>query len=116
MAHAFSRPLLERFFALGTRRAEFFRRSNLRVIEYVTKVLGRQMLFAPDGLAMAVALEPDIVARSETHAVSIELNGRHTRGQTTVDWMDRSGRPASVEVILEVSQPRFVELMELGLR
>jgi purine nucleosidase len=116
MAYGFSPELLERFFTLGTPRAEFFRRSNEKIIAYVTQVLGRRTLFAPDGLAMAVALEPAIVERAEAHFVSVELHGRHTRGQTTVDWLDRSGRPPNVEVILEVNRARFCELMEMGLR
>lgn len=116
LAHGFPPALFERFFALDTPRAEFFRRSNRQIIAHAVEEMKRTMLYAPDGLAMAVALEPEIVRRSETHAVSVELHGQHTRGQTTVDWLDRGGQPANVEVILEVDQDRFVELMEAGLR
>jgi purine nucleosidase len=116
LAHGFGPELFQRFFSLGTPRAEFFRRSNARIIAHHLDVMRRTVLYAPDGLAMAVALEPAIVARSEWHAVSVELHGRHTRGQTTVDWQDRSGCPANVEIILEVDQQRFIELMEAGLR
>jgi purine nucleosidase len=115
MAYGFDPALLDKFFALGTRRADFFRRSNEKIIQYLTQVLGRRQLFAADGLAMAVALEPGIVTRAETHAVSVELGGRLTRGQTTVDWLNRSGRPANVEIVLEVNRERFIELMEAGL-
>jgi purine nucleosidase len=116
LAHGFEPELFQRFFALGTPRAEFFRRSNAKIIAHHLEVMRRTVLYAPDGLAMAVALEPEIVRRSEWHAVSVELHGRHTRGQTTVDWQDRSACPANVEIILEVDQQRFTELMEAGLR
>jgi purine nucleosidase len=116
LAHGFAPEVFERFFALGTPRAEFFRRSNAKIIAHHLEVMRRTVLYAPDGLAMAVALEPEIVRRSEVHAVSVELQGKYTRGQTTVDWMDRGGKPANVEIILEVNQPRFIELMEAGLR
>ena len=43
-------------------------------------------IFAADPLAMAVAVEPGIVTRSERRHVTVELAGPSTRGQTTVDW------------------------------
>jgi len=116
LAHGFSLDVVQRFFDLGTPKAEFFRKTNEKLIAYVTEVLGRGMLFAPDGLAMAVALEPAIVRHAELKPVSIELHGRHTRGQTVVDWLSRGGAPANVEIVLEVDTQRFIELMELGLR
>jgi purine nucleosidase len=63
------------------------RRSRL-----VQEKLGLAGLFAPDPLAMAVALEPEIVTRSELRPVTVELAGATTRGQTTVDWFGLSGR------------------------
>ncbi|MBL8093373.1 MAG: nucleoside hydrolase [Anaerolineales bacterium] len=116
LAHGFSAEVVQRFFKLGTPRAEFFRRTNEKLITYVTEVLGREMLFAPDGLAMAVALEPEIVKHAEVRPVTIELHGRHTRGQTVIDWLGRGGKPANVEIVLEVDLQRFISLMELGLR
>jgi purine nucleosidase len=115
MAHGFSLGLVEKWMGMETPRARFFQRISAQVIDYITNVLGRPMLFGADGLAMAVAIEPDIVRKAETHHVSVELNGRYTRGQTTVDWDDRGGRPANANIILEVDHGRFVELMKSGL-
>ncbi len=116
LAHGFSLDVVRRFFDLGTPRADFFRKTNEKLIAYVTEVLEREMLFAPDGLAMAVALEPEIVKRAEVRPVAIELHGRHTRGQTVIDWLGRGGRPANVEIVFDVDVDRFIELMEMGLR
>jgi purine nucleosidase len=56
------------------------------------------------------------VTKAEKHHVMVELHGQHTRGQTVVDWRDRSGRPANANIVLEVDHERFLALMELGLQ
>jgi purine nucleosidase len=115
MAHGFSGSLVEKWFAMNTPQAQFFKKTNQKVIEYITNILGRKMLFAADALAMSVAIEPSIVKKSEQHALTVELNGRFTRGQTTVDWMDMSKKPKKANIILEVDQERFIQLMENAL-
>ncbi len=115
MAHRFNGSLVEKWFALNTPQAQFFKKTNQRVIEYLTNILGRKMLFAADALAMSVAIEPSIVKKSEKHAMTVELNGRFTRGQTTVDWLNMSKNPKKANIILEVDQERFIKLMENAL-
>lgn len=87
------------------------RRITRRTIEFIHQFLGREALFAPDGLAVAVALEPGIVRKAEPHYVQVELAGHHTRGQTAVDWFDRSGREPNVNLVLEMDAKRVWELM-----
>ena len=115
MAHGFNSNLVEKWFTMNTPKAQFFKKTNERVVEYLTNILGRKMLFAADALAMSVALEPSIIKKSEQHALTVELNGHFTRGQTTVDWMDMSKKPKKVNIILEVDQERFIQLMENAL-
>jgi purine nucleosidase len=115
MAHGFNGSQVDKWFALNTPQAKFFKKTNQRVIEYLTNVLGRKMLFAADALAMSVALEPSIVKKSEKHALTVELNGRLTRGQTTVDWFNLNKKPQKANIILEVDQDRFIQLMENAL-
>jgi purine nucleosidase len=116
MAHGFAAEQVETLMAIDSARAEFFRRITRRTIEFIHQVLGRQALLAPDGLAVAVALEPDIVRKAETHYVQVELAGRHTRGQTTVDWFDRTGHEPNVNLVLEVDAKRLWELMQAAVR
>ena len=116
LAHVFTREVLKRFFNLGTPRAKFFQDTNQKILSYIEKRMSNDSLFAPDGLAMAVAVEPEIVTKSEKKYVSIELHGSQTRGQTVVDWSGRTGQPANTEIILELDQERFIQLMENGLR
>jgi purine nucleosidase len=114
--HVFNREALDRFFSLGTPRAKFFHDTNQKILTFIRERLGQDMLFAPDGLALAVAVEPGIVKKSEKRTVSIELHGSQTRGQTVVDWYGSTGQPPNTEIILEVDQNRFIQLMENGLK
>ncbi len=116
MAHGFTAEQVETLMAMDSPRAEFFRRITRQTIESVHHALGRHELLAPDGLAMAVALEPDIVRKAETHYVQVELAGHHTRGQTTVDWFDQTGNEPNVNLVLEVDAERLWELMEAAVR
>lgn len=116
MAHGFSTEQIETLMAIDSPRAEFFGRITRRTIEFIRSVLGRRVLFAPDGLAVAVALEPDIVHKAETHYVQVELAGHHTRGQTTVDWFDRTQNEPNVNLVLEVDAERLWELMQAAVR
>lgn len=116
VAHVFTRATLERFFNLGTPRAKFFHDTNQIIMNFVKERLGEDILFAPDGLALAAAVEPGIVTKSERKHVSIELHGSQTRGQTVVDWYGRTQKPPNTEIILEVDHNRFIQLMENGLK
>ncbi len=92
-------------------RGEFFRRITTRMLEFIEQTLARTTLFAPDALAVAAALEPDIVRRAEKRYVQVELSGFHTRGQTTVDWFNLTRKTPNVNLVLEVDADRFWALM-----
>jgi len=72
MAHSLSAGQVEVLLAVDSPRAEFFRRITLRLIGVLEQILGHKTLQGPDLLAMAVALEPDIVRRAETHYVLVQ--------------------------------------------
>ena len=94
-----------------TPRGRFFRRITEQTLRFVLAKLNRPGLFAPDPLAVAVAIEPDVVTLEETRAVAVELAGSHTRGQTTVDWFGLTGRTPHVRLVLQVDRDRFWTLM-----
>ena len=116
LEHVFNRAALDRFFNLGTPRAKFFHDTNQKILTFIRERLGQDMLFAPDGLALAAAVEPGIVKKSEKRYVSVELHGSQTRGQTVVDWYGSTQKAPNTEIILEVDQNRFIQLMENGLK
>ena len=97
-----------------TPRADLFRRTTQG--RFVTQDSGQRVLSAPDALAVAVALEPEIVQQVETRYVEIELAGRMTRGQTVVDWYDLANHAHNASLVLEVDRERYWELLKLSLR
>jgi purine nucleosidase len=116
MGHGFSGEQVDVLFGIDSPRAEFFRRITNRSIGVLEQIMGHKTLMAPDLLAVAAALEPDIVLKSEKHRVEVELAGKHTRGHTTVDWFDRSGKDPNVDVILEMDKDRLWEMLQAAIR
>jgi purine nucleosidase len=115
-AHGFSAEQVDALLAVDSPRAEFFRRITQRSLRVTGQLVGYRTLLEPDLLAVAAALEPDIVHKSERHRVEVELTGTHTRGYTTVDWLDRSGKDPNVDVILEMDKDRLWEMLQAAIR
>ena len=107
---------LDMLYAIGTPKAKFAEQIEAHAMGFIKEHFNMEGMFAPDGLAMAVALEPSIVKRKEVRHLSVELNGDQSRGMTVVDWVGTGGKTPNAEIILEVDQPRFVELMANGFR
>ena len=116
MRHGIPEEVIQRWHALDTPKSRFYEAVSARTMEFIRQYLGRTMMFGADPLAMAVALEPDIVTKAEVRHVSVELTGMYTRGQTTTDWGQRNGRTANTNIILELDTDRFHALMEQGLK
>lgn len=112
--HAFDNDEFDRWLAAGDERGAFFGQIIGAARRY-NAAHDRSGLIAADALAMAVALDPSIVLRSEKRAVAIELDGRLTRGATVVDWSARLGRPAQANIVLEVDQLRFAAMVRRAL-
>jgi purine nucleosidase len=110
--HGLSAEQVEILLTIDSPRAEFFRRVTQRTLEFVQQFLGVRGLFPCDALAMAVALEPDIMREVEARYVQVELAGQHTRGYTAVDRRGQTGCEANVNLVLEVDVGRFWELMQ----
>ncbi|HXD38341.1 MAG TPA: nucleoside hydrolase [Rhodanobacter sp.] len=114
LRHAFDDAEFDRWLAAGDQRATFFGKIVATARAY-NAAHDRGGLVAADALAMAVALDPSIVTRSETRAVSVELDGQLTRGATVVDWANRLGRLAQANIVLEVDQARFAAMVRRAL-
>ncbi len=70
-------------------------------------------LFIPDPLAMAVTLEPGLVLESVDHAITVELAGRQTRGQTVVY---HRGRRRNVTVPTKIDMDGVHAMFERALQ
>jgi purine nucleosidase len=114
--HRLPAVFVEELSSRGTPSSEFFRQIRRSMLEAMLKEHGEPSMHAADSLALAVALEPDIVTRSELRPVSVELGGRHARGHTIVDWNNYSGLVPNVNVVLELDFDRLRELLLAGVQ
>ena len=65
---------------------------------------------------MAVALDESVATGVVDRHVRVEVAGELTRGQTVVDHLGVTGRPATTRVVLEASRERLVEMLTGALR
>jgi purine nucleosidase len=114
LRHAFDEAEFDHWLATGDHRAAFFERV-FRVARDTNRKRERRGIIAADALAMAVAIDPAVVVRSERRHVGVELDGRLTRGATVVDWDNRLKLPARANVVLELDQARFGALVRKAL-
>jgi purine nucleosidase len=115
MATGLAKSDMEVLLAINTPKGEFFKKTSASTRAFLKEHFKMDMMFAPDGLAMAIALEPSIIKRKEIRHLSIELSGEQSRGLTIVDWFSMGGKAPNAEIIMEVDQARFVEMMSNGL-
>jgi purine nucleosidase len=114
LRHAFEDAEFDTWLAAGDKRADFFGRVAGTARRY-NATHDRSGVIAADALAMAVAIDPSIITRSEKRAVAVELDGRLTRGATVVDWANRLGQPAQANIVLEVDHQRFSAMVRRSL-
>jgi inosine-uridine nucleoside N-ribohydrolase len=114
MRHGIAFERMQAWLDAENPRARFYRAISRKTHAW-SRERGRPKALAADALAMAVALQPDIVARAESRHVAIELNGAHTRGATVVDWEGRSGAAPNAHIVLDVDQARFEALVAAAL-
>jgi len=70
----------------------------------------------PDPIAMAIALDPTIATRVARFYVRVVTDSVTCRGQTIVDHLGLTGRPANVTVVIEADRARFIDLLRRSLR
>lgn len=114
LRHAFDEASFDQWLAAGDHRAGFFGQV-FQVARETNRRRDRRGVIAADALAMAVAIDPSVVVRSERRRVEVELDGRLTRGATVVDWANRLGQPAQAKVVLELDQAKFGAMVRRAL-
>ena len=112
--HALGFERFEALLAAGDARAAFYRAISQKTRAF-SRARGRRGFVAADGLAVAVALDPSIVTRSEWRHAAVETQGGLTRGATVVDWEGRLGSPPNARIVLDVDAARFEALVASAL-
>jgi len=116
MAAGLTREDIARMDALSTPKAEFVKKITATTRAFLKEHFKVDIMFAADGLAIAAALAPEIIERKENRHLTVELRGEKARGLTVVDWMGMGGQEPNAEIIMEVNQPKFIEMIMNGLK
>ncbi|MBS0569299.1 MAG: nucleoside hydrolase [Proteobacteria bacterium] len=106
--HAIAYGTIEHWSSADNAQARFFDAISRKTRAW-SQERGRPKLALADPLAMAVALQPDIVVRTGEHHVAVALDGL-ARGATVVDWDNRSGAATNARIVMELDQARFEAL------
>jgi len=115
LAYPISAELLAKLRSIPSPRGEFFDKISDTIAKFIKAVLGRDEIFAADAIAMAAAIEPEIVTKAKKYHVQVERMGQYSRGQTIVDWWGLNGHSPNTNVVLEINAERFYELLRLSL-
>ena len=97
--------------AIDTRLAHFCMDIQKTLLDFSLNELGLNGFSLPDPIAMAVALNPEIVTHSEHLYVTVETESQLCRGQTVVDHIGVTGLSPNTKVVLEVSRKGFIEAL-----
>src|SRR5688572_30361032 len=114
LAHGLLHQQVVEWLQADSGRARFYERVSRKTREWSEDRRGDYWHCA-DGLAMAYALEPEGALEQVDRPVAVELEGRHGRGATVVDWQRHTGRPDHVRITLRYDQARFERLVQAAL-
>ncbi|MCC8364163.1 nucleoside hydrolase [Lysobacter sp. A6] len=114
MAHGFPHARFERWVRADAKRARFYDAISRRTREWAEGRRG-ELWHSADALAMALALHPGGALEMAERPMVVELEGRHARGATIVDWRREEGRPDNVAILRRYDQAAFEARLEAAL-
>ena len=106
LRHGFLHDQFSDWLAKGDARAEFYDRISRNTRAWSESKRGAYWHSA-DALAMAAALDPAGIGHAETRYLTVETEGRLSRGATVVDWAERTGQAANARIVMSYDQGRF---------
>lgn len=114
IAHGFLHEDAERWLAADSPRAAFYAGISAHTRAWSRAGRGERW-HAADALAMAFALEPEGALEVQERPLAVEMDGRHSRGATIVDWNRRHGRADNAAILMRYDQPRFERMLQAAL-
>ncbi|HUH89636.1 MAG TPA: nucleoside hydrolase, partial [Lysobacter sp.] len=114
VAHGLPHAQVVDWLAADSPRARFFRDISRKTREWSVDRRGDDW-FAADALAMAHALHPQGATELVLRPLAVELEGRHTRGATVVDWQREHGGTDNATILMRYDRGRFEQLVRLAL-
>src|SRR5690554_3586288 len=109
IAHGLPHERVDHWLAAGTARAGFYEAISRHSRRWSADSRG-PLWFCADALAMAWALQPDGALDVHERPVVVELDGRHARGMTLVDWQRQTGAADNARILAGYDQGRFEAL------
>lgn len=106
VAHGLPHERVDGWLAAGTPRADFYEAISRYTRRWSADSRGPSW-YAADALAMAWALEPEGAQDTPERPVAVELDGRHSRGMTVVDWQRQTGAADNARLLMRYDQARF---------
>jgi purine nucleosidase len=114
LRHGLKHIDVERWLDLEHPVARFYQQISLKTRNWSEGKRG-EYWHSADALAMLIALHPEYVIDKYKHYVHIETQGAQSRGATLVDWANRTGKPAQTEIIHQVDQLKFEQVIQKAL-
>jgi purine nucleosidase len=114
MAHGFAHERFEGWLRADSPRARFYDAISKKTRDWAAGRRGEDWHSA-DALAMALALRPEGALEVMDRPLAVELEGRHARGATIVDWRREEGRPDNVAILRRYDQGLFESLLASAL-
>ena len=100
---------IETVTSFGTQRARLAIACNLTALDASQKIQLASGLLLADPVAMAVALDPDVVTRKGKYFVDVEITSQMTRGATVVDELGVLHKAPNMTVVWSINVPRWKE-------
>lgn len=114
MAHGLPHAAAERWLQADSPRARFYAGISAHTRAWAKEGRGERWHVA-DALAMALALQPEGALELLERPLAVELDGRHTRGATVVDWNRQEGGADNAAILMRYDQGRFEALVAAAL-
>jgi purine nucleosidase len=114
VAHGLHHDRVDEWLRAESPRARFYDSISRQTREWSAQRRGEHWHSA-DALAMAYALAPTGALELVERPVVVELDGRHTRGATIVDWQRQTGDTDNAKILMRYEQAGFDRMVEAAL-
>ena len=64
-----------------------------------------------DQVAMAAAIDNEVISKSESLYATVELAGNFARGQMVVDWANMLKKPHNINVIKALNMEKYIKIV-----
>nr|WP_190406618.1 nucleoside hydrolase [Anabaena subtropica]MBD2344160.1 nucleoside hydrolase [Anabaena subtropica FACHB-260] len=107
---------VENVMNFGTARARLAMECNKTALDVSMKMQGAVGLTLADPVAIAVALDPNMITRQGKYYVDVEITSELTRGATVVDELGVLHRQPNINVVWTINVHRWKEVLYLCLQ